>query len=144
MPKQASKFKPYCGRCFELKAYTTTKKFPSPILVMDETKDKVMFLDGDGNATWIGKFSLRDKPIESRVFASPDTVGNVISMMEKMRAHMVETAPYVDDKRKTNELNKACMKAMEELRDLGTRMQGVRFAPPLVEEPEPVEVPDAL
>jgi hypothetical protein len=133
MPREQAKFKPFCGRCFELKAYTNTKKYPSPILVMDETKDKVMFLDNDGTATWISKFYLRDKPLDSRVFASPDTVGGVISLVEKMRAHMIQSPPFVDDKKKLNELNKLCGRAVQELRDLGNRMQGVKFAPPMVE-----------
>ena len=136
MPREPGKFKPFCGRCFELKTYTNTKKYPSPILVMDETKDKVMFLDNEGTATWIGKFYLRDKPIESRVFASPDTVGSVISLMEKMRAQMALCPPYTEDKKKLNQLNKLCEQAAQELRDLGTRMQGVKFAPPMVEEEE--------
>lgn len=103
---------------------------------MDETKDKVMFLDNEGTATWIGKFYLRDKPLESRVFASPDTVGSVISLMEKMRAQMALCPPYTEDKKKLNQLNKLCEQAAQELRDLGTRMQGVKFAPPMVEEEE--------
>jgi hypothetical protein len=141
MTKQI-KFKPYVGRCFELKNYTDLKKFPGVILVMDETKDKVMFLDNDGNATWVSKFYLRDKPIESRVYATPDTLTNVISLLEKMRTIIVE-GPFANDKRKATELNKGCSVALEQLRDLGTRMQGVRFAPPLEETIEEQEVPEA-
>jgi hypothetical protein len=124
------KFKPFVGRCFELKNFTDLKKFPPIVLVMDETKDQVMFLDNNGVATWIKKHYLRDTPVESRVFASPDTLTGVMTLIEKMRTLLVEGS-LAADKRKVTELNKLCARAIEELRDLGNRTQGVDFAPPM-------------
>lgn len=127
------KFKPFVGRCFELKNFTDMKKYPPVVLVMDEDKNKVMFLDNEGNATWVTKFYLRDTPINSQVFASPDTLTGVMTLIEKMRTMLVE-GPLVNEKKKSTELGKVCARAIGELRDLGTRMQGVQFAPPVVEE----------
>lgn len=122
------KFKPFVGRCFTLKNYTDLKKYPEVILVMDETKKEVMFLDLQGNATWISKFYLRDKPIESRVFATPDTLTEVMGLVEQMRSVVVDGVTL--EPKKVKDLNKTCVKLMQQLRDLGTRMQGVKFAPP--------------
>ena len=121
-------FKPFVGRCFELKNFTDTKKYPQVILVLDEKKDSVMFLDNNGVSTWIKKFYLRDIPIESRFFASPDTLTQVMVLIERMRTMLVE-GPLANDKKRISELNKDCSKSVCELRDLGNRMQGVEFAP---------------
>ena len=133
MPPKATKFKPYVGRCFELKNFTNLKKYPPVVLVMDEDKNRVMFLDNEGNATWVLKHYIRDIPIQSRVFASPDTLTGVMGLIEKMRTMLIE-GPLADNKKKATELSRGCERAIAELRDLGTRMQGVQFAPPLVEE----------
>lgn len=98
MPTKKS-FKPYVGRCFEFKNFTSTKQYPPVVLIMDETVKQVMFLDNEGNATWIGKHFLRDVPVESRVFSSPDTLTVAMSLIEKMRAMLVE-GPLSTDKRK--------------------------------------------
>lgn len=135
----AKKFKPYVGRCFELKNFTDMKKYPPVVLIMDEDKTKVMFLDNNGAATWVTKYYLRDTPINSRVFASPDTLTNTMELIEKMRSLLVEGL-LASDKKKVTYLNKHCSNVLAELRDLGTRMEGVAFAPPLVETEE--EKPD--
>lgn len=127
------KFRPFVGRCFELKNFTDLKRFPPVVLVLDEKKNEVMFLDNDGNSTWIKKFYLRDTPVESRVFATPDTLSSVMELIERMRSILVE-GPFATEKKKANELGKLCARAIGELRDLGTRMEGVKFAPPILEE----------
>lgn len=134
MPKSPNKFKPFVGRCFQLKNYTTIKSFPQVILVMDETKKEVMFLDNTGTATWILKFYLRDVPIESRVFSSADTLTEAMSLLETMRSELVSnmavSGPGSEEADKEiKALNKRVQNVLMELRDLGTRMQGVRFAP---------------
>jgi hypothetical protein len=134
MAKAPGKFKPFVGRCFELKNFVDLKKFPPVVLIMDETKKEVMFLDNEGLATWISKFYLRDKPVESRVYASPDTLTEAIGLIEDMRTGMVE-GPLAGEKKRANELNKRCATILQQLRDLGNRMQGVRFAPPIDETP---------
>jgi hypothetical protein len=140
MPTQP-KFKPYVGRCFELKNYTDLKKYPPVVLVMDEDKNKVMFIDNEGNATWVLKFYIRDTPIQSRVFASPDTLTSAMSLIEKMRCQIVD-ASSPEDKKKTTALNRLCERTIGELRDLGSRMTGVEFAPPIADE-EPSESKNA-
>lgn len=136
MPAKTTKFKPYVGRCFELKNFTDLKKYPPVVLVMDEEKNKVMFLDNDGNATWILKFYIRDTPIQSRIFASPDTLGGAMALIENMRTKIIEGL-YSEDKKKAAALSRLCERMIGELRDLGTRMSGVEFAPPLEEEKSP-------
>lgn len=137
MPTKPTKkaFKPYVGRCFELKNLTGMKKYPPVVLVMDEDKNRVMFLDNEGNATWVVKYFLRDTPVESRVFASPDTLTVAMSLIEKMRTMLVE-GPLSTDKKKATELGRSCVRVVAELRDLGSRMQGVQFAPPMIDEDE--------
>jgi len=133
--KTKRKFRPFVGRCFELKNFTDLKKFPPVVLVMDENKNEVMFLDNNGNTTWVKKFYLRDTPVESRMFASPDTLSAVMELIEKMRGIIVE-GPFATEKKKANELGKLCAQAIGELRDLGSRMEGVKFAPPMVDQEE--------
>lgn len=137
MSKAPGKFKPFVGRCFELKAYTNFVQYPKIILVMDETKKEVEFLDNSGNATWISKFYLRDKPLESRVFSSADTLTEAMTLIETLRKEsetyrMSLTPP---DQKVVTKLNKECGRVLQELRDLGTRMQGIKFAPPVEESP---------
>ena len=145
MPKP-SKFKPYIRRMFYLKNYTDLKKFPEVILVMDETNKEVMFLDNNQIATWVSKFYLRTTPVESRVYASPDTLTEAMTLLETLRTAVVEGEVPNDKKKK--ELNKQTSNMIVQLRDLGTRMEGVRFAPPeqpaseeAVEESTTSEVP---
>lgn len=137
MNKTPGKFKPFIGRCFELKSFLNLKKFPPVVMIMDENNRNVMFLDQDGNATWISKYYIRDKPIESRVFSSADTLTEVMGFMETMRTEL-ETF-YKDqegsDKKKLTNLNKSCSRLLQELRDLGTRTRGVEYAPPLSDDP---------
>lgn len=42
------------------------------------------------------------------------------------------------------ELSKFCVRVITELRDLGTRMQGVQFAPPAIEKDEQKVVAEGL
>ena len=128
--KDTKTFKPYIGRCFELKNFTEMKKYPPIVLVMDENKKEVMFLDANGNATWISKYYLRDKPLESRVFSGPDTLARTITFIDLLRTSMVE-GPFAQDKKKSSELNKMCAVLFQELRDLSNRIGSVEFAPPL-------------
>lgn len=144
MAKVQGKFKPYVGRCFELKSYTDLKKYPAIILVMDESKKEVEFIDNAGNATWISKFYLRDKPLESRVFSSADTLTEAMTLIESLRK---ESEAYHlsfgtgDHNKVVSKLNKECGRILQELRDLGTRMQGIKFAPPVEETPEEEPAP---
>lgn len=131
-------FKPFCGRCFEMKNFTNLQKYPKVVLIMDEKKDEVMFLDDNSTSVWIPKYYLRDNPIQSRVFSSPDTVENAVCLLEKMRAQLVSEPSFQGDSKRIANLNKLVSEAMEELRDLGTRMQGVKFAPPLQETTDDV------
>lgn len=133
MPKQ-NKFKPYVGRMFYLKNYTDLKKFPEVILVMDENNKEVMFLDNNQVATWISKFYLRSTPVKSRVYATPDTLTEVMGLLETLRAAMVDGE--MPNEKKKKELNKQVSNMLIQLRDLGTRMEGVQFAPPEEAETE--------
>ena len=131
MPSITKKdFKPFVGRCFELKNYTDLKKYPPVILVMDEDKNRVMFLDNTRTATWVKKFFLRDSPIESRVFATTDTLSRTMTLIERMRTTLIE-GPLSTDKKASTQLNSECSRVFLELRDLATRTQSVNFAPPM-------------
>jgi len=121
------KFKPYVGRMFHLKNFTDLKRFPEVILVMDENSKEVMFLDNNQSATWIPKFYLRPTPVESRVYASSDTLTDAMSLLENLRAVVMDGEILSDKKKK--ELNKQVSNMLIKLRDLGTRMEGVQFAP---------------
>lgn len=101
---------------------------------MDETSREVMFLDNGQNATWISKFYLRSTPVPSRVYASPDTLTEAMALLAVLRTAVVDGEVPNDKKKK--ELNKQISNLLIKLRDLGTRMQGVRFAPPDQSEPE--------
>lgn len=127
-----SKFKPFLGRCFTLKNYTNLEKYPKIILVMDEKPKEVMFLDNDGNAQWVGKFYLREQPVESRVFANPDTLTEAMALIEELRSKLVNNEPIENEKKK-KDLNKKVAKLLQELRDLGNRTSGLTFAPTIEE-----------
>lgn len=131
MPSITKKdFKPFVGRCFELKNYTDLKKYPPVILIMDEDKNSVMFLDNTGTATWIKKFYLRNSPIESRVFATTDTLSRTMTLIERMRTMLIE-GPLSNDKKQSTQLSSDCSQMFLELRDLANRTQSVNFAPPM-------------
>jgi hypothetical protein len=133
------KFKPYVGRVFELKNYTDVKKYPTAVLVLDEKGNQVMFLDKNGLATWISKYYLRETPIKSKVFATTDTITKAFMLIEKLRNRISEHKEFYDlpDKQKKifiSKINKECQRVVQELRDLGSRTQGIEFAEPEVDD----------
>lgn len=120
---------------FQLKNYTDLKKYPSAILVMQEKSNKVMFLDENGIPVWINKYYLRNEPMKSRYFASPDTLGKAMDLLEKMRSALVDEEMVGEDRKKLRaKLNPQLTRIFAELRDLGTRMEGIQFAPQEEEE----------
>lgn len=120
MAKQKLQFKPHVGRLFEFKNYAHLKSFPPVILVMDETNDRVMFLDGSGKPVWVAKGYLRAKPLETENFAATDTVTNAMSLIEDMRKILVE---YFKDEGKSKLLNKRCSDMLLKLRQVATAME---------------------
>lgn len=139
MPKpKLHKFKPFVGRCFIFKNYTNLKKYPEVVLVLDETRSNVMFLDLGGNPTWISKFYLRDAPVEAGIFASSATVSEAMTLIEKLRSENVQyhnSFGTEEHAKVVKKLNKECAQIIQELRDLGARMTGIDFAdPPFIEE----------
>ena len=134
------KFKPYVGRCFTLKNYTDLAHYPKIVLIMDEKRNEVMFLDLKGVPMWISKFYLRDEAIESRVFASEDTLTDAMTMIETLRSFVVNQSKDTPDDLKRNKiLNKKVSILLQKMRDLALRTVGVDYAPPMEEAAEAEE-----
>jgi hypothetical protein len=134
MPKKEAKFKPYCGRCFELKNHSYLKDYPKFALIMDENSENVMSLDFNGVPVRISKYYLKQPPVAFKMFSTSDTVDIAIDLIETLRSKLSST---LSDTKAVSSLNKDCANVMQQLRDLGERTKNAKFAPP-----EPEENPD--
>lgn len=104
-------FKPFVGRCFELKAITSLAKYPPVALVLDEKEKDVLILDKSGIGTWIKKSFLRNEPMPSPFFATEVTLTKAMSLIEELRT--IVQQQDVDER-----LNKRCSMVIGELRSL--------------------------
>lgn len=108
-----NKFKPYVGRFFRLKNYTSLSKFPQVIVVLDEDRSSVSFLDLDGKLTKVSKFYINPEPFGIATFTASDSINRALLLIEKMRSQLAEA-----NAKNIKQLNKDSQEVVSELRNL--------------------------
>lgn len=85
------------GRLWPLKKSTETSKYPSIVLVVDESPKSVFFFDPDGNKVEISRFFIRLEPYESEYFAEEATITETITLLSNLMEAVVGPVPSKEE-----------------------------------------------